>query len=65
MQSLQNSTVRALDALDIKICLTSGDDLAIKRIPARINSFPDLSKIARTMCDKNGVNSKRNFSITY
>jgi hypothetical protein len=65
MQSLTNSTTRALDALDIKICLTHGDDLAIKRIPARINSMADLSAIARTLCDKNGVSTECDFKITY
>jgi hypothetical protein len=65
MQNLQNSTIRALDALDIKICLHTEDDTAIKRIPARINSFAALKAIARTMCDKNGVDSARNFKINY
>jgi hypothetical protein len=65
MQNLQNSTIRALDALDIKLCLNNDDDIAIKRIPARINSFAALKAIARTMCDKNGVDGARTFKINY
>ncbi len=65
MQSLQNSTTRALDALDIKLVLEHNDDLAVKRIPARINAFADLATICRTMCDKQGVEASRPFSVVY
>ena len=65
MQSLQTSTTKALDALDIKLRLRIGDDISVKVIPARIDSLADLETIARTLCDKNGVPGSQKFVINY
>ena len=62
---MQNSTIQKLDSLDIKLCLHVDDDVTIKKLPQRIDSLDQLTKIARNLCDKNDVPAERKFKITY
>jgi len=41
------------------------DDVTIKKLPLRVDSLDQLTKIARNLCDKNEVPSERKFKITY
>lgn len=58
MQSLTTSTQQAIGNLDVKLCLNFKDDISLKRLPAPIEKLDELFKLARVMCDKNGIPSE-------
>lgn len=41
------------------------EDLSIKKLPAKVDSLAELTKIARVMCDKHDVPATRQFKLTY
>jgi hypothetical protein len=41
------------------------DDTSIKRLPKKVDTLEELTRLARQMCDKFDVPAQRTFKLTY